>query len=68
MKLKATTVSFVSGLIIAAAGCSGNPGPGTNGLAGTSWQLVQFEGGDGTVLKPTDPSRYTITFAQDGRS
>ena len=67
MKPKAATVSFAFGLMIAVAGCSSNPEPGTNGLAGTSWQLVQFEGGDGTVMKPTDPSRYTVTFAEDGR-
>ena len=36
------------------------------GLGGTSWQLVAFRSGDGTVLKPDDPSRYTIVFEPDG--
>jgi para-nitrobenzyl esterase len=36
-------------------------------LAGTSWQLVKFEGGDGTVLTPDDKSKYTIAFGNDGR-
>lgn len=35
-------------------------------FAGTSWQLVKFEGGDDTVLKPDDPSKYTIEFGADG--
>ena len=34
-------------------------------LVGTSWQLVKFEGGDGTVLVPDDPAKYTLRFASD---
>jgi heat shock protein HslJ len=37
------------------------------GLGGTSWRLVQFEGGDGLVLKPDDKAKYTIAFGTDGR-
>lgn len=37
------------------------------GLAGTSWQLVKFEGGDDTVLTPDDRAKYTIEFGADGR-
>lgn len=36
-------------------------------LAGTSWQLVEFEGGDGTKLMPDAREKYTIAFATDGR-
>lgn len=36
-------------------------------LPGTSWQLVRFEGGDGTVLTPDDRAKYTLTFQADGR-
>ena len=36
-------------------------------LAGTSWRLVKFEGGDGKVLKPDDPSKYTIELATGGQ-
>jgi para-nitrobenzyl esterase len=36
-------------------------------LGGTSWQLVKFEGGDGTLLTPDDKSKYTIAFGTDGR-
>jgi heat shock protein HslJ len=35
-------------------------------LAGTSWRLLEFEGGDGTTLTPDDPSKYTIEFATGG--
>ena len=36
------------------------------GLGGTSWQLVRFQGGDGTVLMPDGKAKYTIAFAADG--
>src|SRR5262247_3826339 len=36
------------------------------GLAGTSWQLVKFQGGDGKVLAPDDKSKYTLAFGADG--
>ena len=35
-------------------------------LDGTSWQLVKFQGGDGTLLRPDDKSKYTLTFNPDG--
>src|SRR5690606_6537176 len=38
----------------------------SSALEGTSWQLVRFEGGDGTVLVPDDRSKYTIAFQPDG--
>jgi para-nitrobenzyl esterase len=37
------------------------------GLAGTSWHLVRFEGGDDTVRTPDDRATYTIEFGTDGR-
>jgi para-nitrobenzyl esterase len=37
------------------------------GLGGTSWQLVEFRGGDDTVLTPDDKAKYTIAFGNDGR-
>jgi heat shock protein HslJ len=37
------------------------------GLAGTSWQLVKFQGSDGTTLTPDDRGTYTIEFGADGR-
>ena len=37
-----------------------------DGLGGTSWQLVKFQGGDKTLLTPDDKTRYSIAFATDG--
>jgi heat shock protein HslJ len=37
------------------------------GLAGTSWRLVEFRGGDDTVLTPDDKDKYTLAFAGSGR-
>src|SRR5262245_15282908 len=34
-------------------------------IAGTSWQLVSFEGGDGRVLTPDDRTKYTVSFTVD---
>lgn len=36
-------------------------------LTGTSWRLVQFQGGDDTTLTPDAPSKYTIAFEPEGR-
>jgi heat shock protein HslJ len=38
-----------------------------SGLAGTSWQLVKFQGSDDTTLTPDDRAKYTIEFAAGGR-
>ena len=35
-------------------------------LAGSAWQLVRFEGGDGKVFTPDDRTKYTMEFRQDG--
>jgi heat shock protein HslJ len=43
---------------------SPNPAPG---LTGTSWQLVRFEGGDGTTLTPDTKGKYTIAFGTNGQ-
>ena len=37
------------------------------GLAGTSWQLVKFQGSDGLTLIPDDRSKYTIEFGDSGQ-
>jgi heat shock protein HslJ len=42
------------------------PNP-TGTLADTSWQLVKFQGSDGTTLTPDDRSRYTIEFGARGQ-
>jgi heat shock protein HslJ len=49
-----------------AAFAGGEPA-GSGPLAGTSWQLVRFQGGDDTALTPDDRSKYTIAFGADGQ-
>ncbi len=39
----------------------------SSGLAGTSWQLVKFQGSNDTTLTPDDRTKYTIDFAAGGR-
>jgi para-nitrobenzyl esterase len=36
-------------------------------LEETSWQLVRFQGGDGTTITPDDKTKYTIEFGTAGR-
>jgi metallo-beta-lactamase class B len=38
----------------------------SNGLGGTRWRLVRFQGGDDTTLTPDDPANYTVEFLVDG--
>jgi len=35
-------------------------------LAGTSWQLVRFQGADGAAVTPDDGTKYTIAFDKTG--
>jgi len=37
-------------------------------LAGTSWRLVEIQSMDDAIgtVRPDDPSRYTLAFAEDG--
>jgi len=51
------------------SGQSRGAGPPTSlkgTLGGTAWQLVGFQGGDGTTLRPDDRTNYTIEFRDDG--
>ena len=54
--------SLAAALLLAA--CATTTGPVD--LGGTAWQLVKFQGGDGTTLAPDDPAKYTIEFLPDG--
>lgn len=40
---------------------------GGNPLRGTTWQLVKFQGPDEQTFAPDNKSKYTITFASNGR-
>jgi len=39
----------------------------TPAFAGKSWQLVKFQGGDGTLLTPDDRAKYTFEFVTGGQ-
>jgi para-nitrobenzyl esterase len=64
--------SWILLLALTGLACVRTPSPRpvhqtTTELAGTSWKLVKFEGGDGTVLTPAAGTEYTLAFAADGR-
>ena len=48
--------------ILLLAGACATPQP----LGGSTWQLVRFQGGDGTLIVPAEPARYTLAFGADG--
>lgn len=60
-------ILFALGSLAACARPSSDPGAAASELAGTSWQLVRFQGNDDTALTPDDGSKYTIAFGADGR-
>ena len=47
-------------------GCSSKPPIRLAVIGNTSWQLVKFQGGDGTVLMPDDKAKYAVAFTNDG--
>jgi len=53
-------------LAVIVSACARTPAA-SEGLGGTSWQLVKFQGGDDKVLTPDDRSKYTLAFGADGR-
>ena len=47
------------------AGCTG-PKVHLAGIGDTSWQVVKFQGGDGSVVTPDDKTKYTVSFTNNG--
>jgi para-nitrobenzyl esterase len=62
MNLSAIVMGALFGVIASTANAQS-----AQGLAGTSWQLVKFQGGDGKTLTPDDRAKYTIGFGVDGQ-
>ena len=58
----------VSSLIVAALAlaCAQAPPQAADGLVGPTWQLVRFQGGDGRVQTPVEPSQYALVFNAGG--
>ena len=52
--------------LVLVSACAQAPQAPSGGLAGTSWRLVKFQGGDGRVEYPVDRSQYTFAFNPDG--
>jgi para-nitrobenzyl esterase len=53
------------GVLLASACAPAPPPEPPPSLAGTSWQFVRFQGGDGRVQVPDDRAKYTVAFAAD---
>ena len=66
MRNAVTGLLLLATLLLASACMQLAPHGAVDGLGGTSWQLVAFQGGDGKVLRPDDKSKYTIAFGTDG--
>lgn len=69
MKRKVTRITMlliVALLIVGGALPTGLAQRSAGDLDGTSWQLIKFQGGDGSTLVPDDRSKYTITFGTNG--
>jgi heat shock protein HslJ len=56
------TYAFKDGQLVKVSSVPGS-GPG---LTGVTWQWVEFQSMDGTVVKPADPTQYTLEFKTDG--
>jgi len=59
--------TFVLATLFLASSCAQvGPQDTSQGLGGTSWQVVRFQGGDGKVIIPGDMTLYTLSFEKDG--
>jgi LppP/LprE lipoprotein/META domain len=58
--------TLVATLCLANAALVASAQAPADGLSGTIWQLVQFQDGNGQILKPDVGSNYTVEFMADG--
>jgi para-nitrobenzyl esterase len=66
--MKSNPGMALAAIVAVLVACAGDPQASTaDGLAGTSWRLVKFVGGDDTTRVPEDPDRYTLAFESGGR-
>lgn len=56
---------LLAALCWSSGGLSAPARAATEGLSGTTWQLVRFEDGNGEVLTADDGSSYTVEFRTD---
>ena len=63
------TWSIVAGPLKTSFAQPGYSSSTSDDLSGTSWQLVKFQDGDGTIVLPAGVrSKYTIAFGANGRA
>ena len=67
MTIRVLRIALVLMIVTAALKAGSPPQSQSSELAGTSWQLVKFQGSDNTTLVPDNKSKYTITFGTDGQ-
>ena len=68
MRRRRVSRGALAGLLALIANTAMAQGPlPSAGLAGTSWQLVKFQGSDDKTLTPDDRSKYAIEFAAGGQ-
>jgi para-nitrobenzyl esterase len=66
MKQLRQALVFLAALPFAFACANTSSGPGEPDLVGTYWQLVKFQGGDGTIETPDDRGKYIVAFVEGG--
>src|SRR5262249_22573051 len=57
--------TLIAMICFADAGLAASAQAVTEALTGTAWQLVQFQGANGQILRPDDGSSYTVEFKTD---
>jgi para-nitrobenzyl esterase len=68
LRMPTLTLAFAALFVSATGATRAQSTQGTTSpLTGTSWQLVKFQGGDGTTLVPDDRASYTIEFSAGGQ-
>lgn len=66
LPIAAAALLFAAGITACATSSDATRDVAPDALQGTTWRLVRFEGGDGTVLTPDDGAKYTLDFQPDG--
>ena len=57
--------AWVAALCLSNVGFPASVQAATESLSGTVWQLVQFHGAGGQILRPDDASNYSVEFKAD---
>jgi heat shock protein HslJ len=68
--IRPAVVALSALIFLAACSPSGGAHDASGGLTGSSWRLVELQSNDDAigVVRPRDPSRYTMTLGADGRA